>query len=71
MIQDRQAQYELREARSEIARHHTLIVELRDGLEWALAMIAWAETPDEIFHLVGEDRKRYESLRLILDRQVS
>lgn len=68
---DTQAEYELREARSEISRHHKLIVELRDGLEWALNMIDWAETPDEIFQLVGDDQTKYDHYRKLLNRQVS
>lgn len=66
-----QSEYELREARSEISRHHKLIVELRDSLDWALNMIDWADTPDEIFQLVGDDRDKYERSRRLLNRQVS
>lgn len=68
---DSDAVYHLREAQSEISRHHKLIAELRDGLEWALNMIAWADTPDEIFHLVGDDSDKAEYYRKLLNRQVS
>lgn len=62
-----QAEYELREARSEIRRHHDLIRDLRDGLEWALIVLdevglgTWNE----------EDDKRIGSLKRLLNRQVS
>lgn len=49
----------LREAKSEIARHHDLIVELRNGLGWALDVIdafVPAETLDVVCGAVIEWR---------------
>lgn len=63
-----QAEYELREARSEISRHHKLIADLKEGLEWALEMIHFAG-PD--FYFVGEDKDQYDHYRRLLNRQVS
>lgn len=63
---DAQAEYELREARSEIGRYHALIVELKDGLDWALSYIAFA-CPD----LPDGDQERYTRFTQLLNRQVS
>lgn len=58
--------HELAEARSEIARHHGLIVQLRDGLAWALEYIdnavvgLWADG----------DYDRWVELQLLLKRGV-
>ncbi len=60
-------EYELREALSEISRHHELIRDLRDGLEWTLVML------DEVglgtFN--EEDDQRLSDLKRLLHRQVS
>lgn len=66
MPTDPQDAYELREARSEISRHHRLIEELRDGLDWALCLIAHAEV-----ELNGDDFTKYDHYRKLLNRQVS
>ena len=61
------AEYELREARSEISRHHKLIAEMRESLEWALDFIA---TDYEFEFLNDEYRLRYDESRKLLNRQV-
>lgn len=67
MNQMSQADYELREAKSEIRRHHELITDLRDGLAWTLVML------DEVglgtFN--EEDDERISYLKRLLNRQVS
>lgn len=52
---------ELKEANSEIARHHELITRLRDYLNWAL---------DHIQMCWDEDVKRYDEIRTFLNREV-
>ena len=65
-IADVQAEYELREARMEISRHHKLIEELRDGLDWALGFIAFTEFP-----IPEGDFEKFDYYRKVLNRQVS
>lgn len=62
MVDELQAVYELREARSEISRHHVLIAELREALEWALTPRLW---------LSPEEKDRREKYLRFLNRQVS
>lgn len=70
------AEYELREAQAEIARHHKLIVELRDGLSWALGLIHWVDTRSDYEDsmggcLYGDDEHKYDHYLQVLNRQVS
>lgn len=53
---------ELREARSEIKRHHELIIELKECLEWALNKYEDADG-------TGVDQKMYE-IRKWLNRNI-
>lgn len=64
--------YELVEARSEISRHHKLIAELREGLEWALATIAFLdEGTQPMSLLMSDDKEKADYYWRILNRQVS
>lgn len=61
---------DLEDAQSEINRHHTLIAEMREALEWALAMI---ENLTERFTedgLVGDDQDKFDKYQRLLNRQV-
>lgn len=69
MPTDPQAEYELREARSEISRHHKLIAELRDGLEWSLSLLARLEN-SERYTLIGDDSDKWDEYSMLLNRQV-
>ncbi len=60
-------EYELREARSEIARHHRLITEMREALEYALPLARHFTVAARCFN----DTKRLEEYRKLLNRQVS
>lgn len=58
---------ELEEARSEIRRHHDLIVKLRDGLAWALDHVP----PINLWANDGfPDQAKYEELQTLLRREV-
>ena len=64
-------EYELDEARSEINRHHQLIAEMREGLEWALMMIqVIGQSSDDLFYLRGDDREKFDRYERLLNRQV-
>lgn len=59
--------HELIEARAEIARHHELIVKLRDDLQWALGFIDWL-SDSELWNEPA--RRRYDGARKLLAREV-
>lgn len=60
-------QYELREALSEIRRHHQLITDLKEALEWSLPL---AESFAKSGRL-GNELKKHDQYRKLLNRQVS
>lgn len=67
-----QSEYELREAKSEISRHHKLITEMQEALEWSLMMIdALACETQSVGYLAAEDRERVSRYQRLLNRQVS
>ena len=55
--------YEIREIKSEIARHHKLILKLREGLTWALDQI-----PEEYTDLAAVNK--ISELKTFLNREV-
>lgn len=61
------SEHELREAHSEIRRHHELIRELRDGLSWCLVMLEEVG----LGTLNEEDDQYVSKLKRLLNRQVS
>lgn len=67
MPTDPQDAYELREARSEIARHHRLITDMREALEWALPITKMFGQGNRLSEVV----KRHDQYRKLLNRQVS
>lgn len=60
-------EYELREARSEIARHHRLITDMREALEYTLPIARMFTENMRAFN----DTKRIDEYTKLLNRQVS
>jgi len=62
-----QEMHELREARSEIARHHRLITDMREALEWALPITKTFGQGNRLSDVL----KKHDEYRKLLNRQVS
>ena len=67
-IMDDDLGYRLTEAGLEIGRHHRLITELREGLEWALSFV---EADHEWCPLLPDGVEKLDHYRKLLNRQVS